>query len=358
MFSRLGAFALTILSLLMTSASAAQPSISLAPSEGVLVLRNGYVLSGRITPQGDYYLVTSGNSSEVRMPADQVEMVCRDIEQAYFVKRDRVNRTDIKAHLLLADWCLRQQLHARAADQILNCLAIDFGDPRITMLKRRLENAARAIQQSTAVTPTRATVIADDRLDQALDGLPFGAVKQFTESVQPVLLNRCATNACHGSAGKSELSLLRPRVGRILTHRMTQRNLLTTLKFVDRQSPRHSPLLAAPAAAHGGLPGPVFTATDSGPVTALIEWVTRVANGTQEPAPPQVASPDSVLSQASSRGPTWLDADDEPGVTATNDPLQPDSPAPIRSAPLGSRDPFDPDIFNRRHSRKPRPSHP
>ena len=333
MLSKLGAIALTILVFHNALMAVALSQLSIAPSEGVLVLRNGYVLTGHITPQGDYYLVTFGNSSEARMPADQVELVCSNIEEAYLIKRDRVDPTDIKAHFRLADWCLRQQLTARAADQTLCCLALNPEHPRIATLKRRLEILSNVGQPSATVAHPKVAVLADDRQTETLHELPVGVVKQFTEAVQPVLLNRCATNACHGSGGKSEFRLVRPRLGRILTHRMTQRNLLTTLKFVDRQSPLNSPLLTAPAAPHGGLPGPAFGANASAPMRSLGAWVIRVAGDAAQAQPPGSH-----------------DANEGASAGSQPDPSKSDSPLPVRSASLPSRDPFDPDIFNRRHS--------
>ena len=345
MLSKFGAVAPLCWVFVNFSVAVAQSQLAIAPSEGVLVLRNGYVLTGHITPQGDFYLVTFGNSSEARMPADQVELVCRNIEEAYFIKRDRVLRTDIKARFQLADWCLRHQLYARAADQILCCLALDPEHPRITTLRRRLVNLSSPANRPATVAPVKTPTMTDDRPADAAAELPPGAVKQFTEAVQPVLLNRCATNACHGAGGDSQLGLIRPRPGRILTHRMTQRNLRATLNFVDRKAPAKSPLLTAPVRPHGGLAGPVFGPNSNGPMTALAEWVFRVAGTAGSERQQRVVGRNALRGSAAN----WPHVNQEPPGGPQGDANAPADTRPVRSASVPSRDPFDPDIFNRRH---------
>src|SRR5688572_23670670 len=78
----------------------------LSPREGVLVLRNGHVVQGRITRLGDRYLVSLGESSEVRFPVGDVEFQCGSLDEAYFRKRDILDPTSIRQRLDLAEWCL------------------------------------------------------------------------------------------------------------------------------------------------------------------------------------------------------------------------------------------------------------
>ena len=69
---------------------AAAQSAAVSADEGVLLLRNGHLLRGTITPLGDHYLVTTGAGNEVRLPATSVEMACRSLEEAYQVKRSAI----------------------------------------------------------------------------------------------------------------------------------------------------------------------------------------------------------------------------------------------------------------------------
>src|SRR5207253_8030505 len=56
---------------------------ALQPQHAVLVLRNRQVLEGEVTPAGDYYLLSLGKTGQIRLAAKDVEMVCRDLQEAY-----------------------------------------------------------------------------------------------------------------------------------------------------------------------------------------------------------------------------------------------------------------------------------
>src|SRR5688572_744254 len=83
---------------------------SLEPYDGVLVLRNGFVLQRRITPIQDVYLVTMGASGEIRLPKSEVEFHCHDLDEAYLQQRDALKTDEPAEHLRLAEWCLRHGL--------------------------------------------------------------------------------------------------------------------------------------------------------------------------------------------------------------------------------------------------------
>ena len=57
--------------------------------EQFVVLRNGEVLSGQIRRQADRYIVVA-NGTEMRVPARDVDFVCKSLDEAYQVQRNRV----------------------------------------------------------------------------------------------------------------------------------------------------------------------------------------------------------------------------------------------------------------------------
>ena len=67
---------------LATLAAIAVAQTSIAPEPGVLVLRNGQVLAGAITRAGDYYVVSQGEGSELRLSATDVELWCGSLLEA------------------------------------------------------------------------------------------------------------------------------------------------------------------------------------------------------------------------------------------------------------------------------------
>ena len=85
--------------------------------EQLVVLRNGEVLRGQVSHQGDRYQVTLANG-ELRVRAADVELICADLNDAYRVKRSRIAPDRVDDHLDLAEWCLRQGLPGNAAREL------------------------------------------------------------------------------------------------------------------------------------------------------------------------------------------------------------------------------------------------
>jgi hypothetical protein len=212
--------------------------------------------------------------------------------------------------------------------------------------------------------------------------MPPGCVETFTGSIQPLLLNHCSTAACHGPQSKTSLKLLRIPVGRVTSRRATQRNLYATLSSVNRDDPNESPLLLAPTRPHGTTKTAIFTNHDAAQYKMLVDWVAKVSNyeGPSKPAtvPATVPAASAPLLQTVGSPKDAADsADESEGDEATADqtpaagepaaaPLL-QAPGKGKSAPGAGqtpkrstakrgelptgfvpKDPFDPEIFNRR----------
>ena len=331
-----------------------------APEQGYLILRNGHVLAGRIRCEGAFYIVGFDPHGEARLPASEVDMCCPTLEEAYFRKRDAIREGDVKSHLDLAEWCLRHQVLARAADQLLQAYALDPTNPRLGPLERRLLLAACRTPDPPAPRPPQ--VLPSHQQGMPLRGeLPPGAVEFFTEKVQPLLLNRCASNACHGAPADGGFRLTRPLRGRSVPFRVTQRNLDSALALVDRERPMESRLLTVPRGPHGGHDEPVFGARDAREHAVLVEWVRRLACNGEEPQTPEAVASEcgEPLPFVGQVGPGTTAATPLPcpGVNEPDagGPAHPDAADRLRketpSATAPPKDPFDPEIFNQRYCR-------
>ena len=331
-------YALTWLVALML-ASAAEGQTSLRPEAGVLLLRNGQVLSGLVTRAGDYYIVTINAGSEVRERASEVEAFCGSLDEVYEFKQRRLFGNGAKPHLELAEWCLRHGLHGRCAQQLVAAMRLEPDNQRLKELERRLELASAPppapVAQPAAVTAT----ITPDQIDKALRALPPGSIEKFTAVVQPILLNRCGNNQCHGPAAKSEFRLLRPADGQIASRRFTQRNLYTTLAQLDLGDPESSPLITLPQRQHGSALVPVFDKQTQNQLAELIAWAKLTA--TRPTAAPATIGPvNATLSQPAAAS----------SVITPVDVMRPPVDTPPRT--FTPRDRYDPEIFNRRFHAK------
>jgi hypothetical protein len=351
----------------LPSLAAAQTSI--APEAGVLVLKNGQVLEGAITRAGDYYVVSQAEGSELKLGVNDVELCCASLLEAYEFKASHVQSFSVKSRLDLAKWCLRQGLIEECTEQLAVAANIDPTNPQVAELKTRLK-----LMQETPepVVATAAPGNAAGEMENALRNLPRGSVEKFGAVIQPILLNRCGANQCHGPNAKSEFRLLRPPMGQIASRRFTQRNLYSSLKYLDRASPDNSPLVLMPQQRHGSSLAAVFDKHSSNQLAELISWA-RLTAGAQivsQPAAQPVSAPATIapvnatLSQPTGKvggiPATAADSAEPPaaptvGTRVMRPPLE-DVPlhrSKIAAPPLPEfRDRFDPEIFNRKYHAK------
>jgi hypothetical protein len=358
-----------------------EPQIT--PQAGVLVLRTGRVLRGEIVRLGDRYVVTQGGKDEVGVPADSVELQCSSLEEAYQQKRSALRSPETAAdHLALGDWCLRYELLGPASEQLDAARQLEPDSPTVALFERRVHMAAQ--QSAPTKTPRLPAppLVAQIDLDQFVRQMPAGTVEQYTNAIQPLLINRCGTSGCHGPNSSSKFHLDYPGWSRILPRRFTQKNLHATMQFIDKTAPQNSPLLTMATAAHGTCQHATLGGREAAQLRQLADWVNRCAAGR---TPPQnLNSPDSLLmqSKAHRRGSAHRDValpnspptpppdpihrqpaaeqttpgrgtadngppDDATGDAASNTP----APAPAQGQ---DQDPFDPAIFNKRYAHRPR----
>ena len=338
--------------------------MQVAPQAGIVLLRNGQVLSGKITQAGDDYHVVLA-SGEIRLPASQVELVCRDLREGYERKRARLDPEKVPDHLDLALWCVRQQLFEEAAREIADARTIDQRHPRISLVERQLTLAQ---QKPTRILPavTASEGPSNEDLNRLMRGMPPGTVETFSNTIQPLLLNTCGNAGCHGPQSESKLRLLRTQLGKSSSRRFTQRNLHAVMEMIDRADPPSSALLTAPVAPHGTAKSAIFTSRDVVQYRQLVQWVMRVARGSVVEQPSSVAKPeDNLLQQLPSAGKSnsqqppanpLLVGRAETRSAAAEAAQVIEKRAPIKGSAAAADppgDPFDPGIFNRQFSPAP-----
>lgn len=298
-----------------------------------VVLRNGQVVSGdvRQTPEGYSVTVPEG---EIRVRASEVECATTTLADAYERLRAGATVGLTSEHLRLAQWCIRQGLEDQARRELADAAALTPQHPMIEMLRRRLEVELRPSPGEVHPEPVPpkapASVVgpSQEELEKLARSLPPRVLESFSQTVQPLLANQCATGACHGATGASSLKFFRTSVDRPINRRQTLQNLNTALKMVDRQNPSASKLLTTPLAPHGTARTAVLGARDSLAYRRLAEW---------------------VFSAAAQSAPHAAVAAREPPAAAPAKPASASStPAAKPEKPPTVHDPFDPEAFNRR----------
>jgi hypothetical protein len=325
----------------------AQPS--LAPQAGILALRNGQIIEGDIIRAGDYYVVSRGETSELRLKADEVELVCGSLIEAYEFKAQHVSGFSAKSHLDLAKWCLRHGLHDKCSQQLAAAQRLDPTNTQVAELETRLKLVVEAPRAPSTTRPS--ALVAPDELEKTLQSLPKASVEKFGAVVQPILLNRCGANQCHGPNAKSEFRLLRPPPGQIVSRRFTQRNLYAVMRFVDRSNPDNSPLIALPQQRHGNSLAAVFDKHTAGQLAELVNWARLTAGGavaSPPKGPATIAPVEATLSQPAAT--SGSDTADSSTIQPANRPAPSSTPRIARQPTF--RDRFDPEIFNRHYHGK------
>jgi hypothetical protein len=280
----------TLLILLLASGggAAAQSDSIIAASavngkihEQFLVLTDGRIVSGKITPRPDGYdvEVAAGrmfiNSDRVRFSADR-------LPDAYDRMRDSIPEFTPANHLELARWCLNNKLHSQARREVLDAL---FLDPNRDDAKRMLRSLEQTGQTSsspangTGLTefPSQMQLPKPAIETRSLAGLNRSVAHSFVRNVQPLLMNKCATSGCHGTGTKSEFELASTHRGS--TPAIAERNLAAVLKQIDFLNPAESALLVTGQEAHGTMPYSAFQGRAGAlQMKSLKDWVQQAAH--------------------------------------------------------------------------------
>jgi len=345
-----------------------------AAAESVLLLRNGEMIQGRVTLSDDRYRVlVSGGQIYVKV-AD-VQYHCRDIQEAYVRKRAILRVDNALDHLELSQWCIKAGLWEAAAQELTDAAALEPAHPLIPVLDRRLKVAAAAPIGSEPANKPAPVGPSPQELDRMVRGMPPKTVETFAQVIQPMLVNHCATAACHGPSAGNGFHLLRPPAGSPPSRLVTQRNLHAVLQWLNQDKPEASPLLASTTRPHGTAQVPIFTDHQVAQYRQLRDWCLRVAQADEdviqasynEPLdaagagfsakrgsrrPPKTARHPSGSAGSGAAADRLPGAALEPGASNWDANIGPRASKPNvqRGAAIPSRapaDPFDPESFNR-----------
>ncbi|MBX7168828.1 MAG: hypothetical protein K1X74_21005 [Pirellulales bacterium] len=314
--------ALVSLLAMAVAVGAAEPSLQTE----FVVLQNGEVLAGTVEPEGDRLVVRTGRV-DVQVPRREVLYRGPSLADCYQQRRQGLHRDDVEGWISLTDWALDQRLLAQAESTLAELRRIAPRDQRVDLLAQRLAGEFLRRRREQAAAAPAATQTSDPPLPVAKGApavMPVSAiaVAEFAETIQPLLLNRCALGGCHGPRATNRFSLERTGSPKNVRQSLTYRNLDAAQRWIAREDALASPLLTKPlAAGHGGRSRPVFAGTRDRQYQQLLLWVARVAS---QPATPQVG-------QLSAAAP-----DQHPTAVA-------------HVAATVASDPFDPEVFNRRY---------
>ena len=326
----------------------------------LLVLNSGRVVSGQLTPRTGGY--------DVQLPAgrmfvasEQVRFQARNMDDAYLRMRSSLRERTPNTHMELARWCLANRMPGKARSEVLDALHLD---PYREDAKRMLETLVREqqvvspsvnrqqIPRSGGPLVDNVTLNTPGMMPErrSLGGLPKSLARTFTQTVQPIVVNKCGNARCHG-AGQNTFAVFSIKGGS--TSRIAEQNLAAVLNQIDLTNPSRSPILKATMGVHGDNRKLLFSGQSGGrQAEALRKWVAGVAReispssagtlGDTEAGRPAAGVATETATDSGLPGEETLDTISR-HRTVQNRKF-------VRDAVVATRhDDFDPNIFNRRY---------
>jgi hypothetical protein len=283
---------------------------------GVLLLKETErVLSGKITLKGEFYEVEIAPNSRVSIPLKNVAHLGGSMEELYQAKRGTISHWSIGDHFQLTRWCLVNDLLPRAAEHYAKIVAQTPDHPRVKQLGIELQerllrdekfreylgmnsalpaamppasspHSPQVATSQTAVPPGPASGVVQASTAQfAANQLPANQIpvtqhpeiaRQFTERVQPILLNRCSQAACHGSQSSTHFRLTPPYGS--TAARLSAENLATVLRLISQNPSEASHLTHYATQPHGIQPAPAIALNETKLIQELENWIALVRN--------------------------------------------------------------------------------
>ena len=331
--------------------------------DGILLLRNGNVIEGRILRSGDAYLISLASGARVRLPVNQVAFQGQDINEIYLRQEDSIAPGDVRQHLRLARWCLRMRLLTRGKEQLHVLRELVADHPELRRLEKQFDHVQRQVEQSRLDGDSPVPTQSRDVIEPFSIELPVGTIEEFTHVIQPLLLNSCSAATCHGIRSRTTFQLRRNPWGGGMTRPFTLRNLQASLAQVNGEEVESSKLMEYAMQAHGSDRKTTWNGPNERQLVQLKDWIIY-ATGKAIQQPQAFQRPPLRLAQESQTNTAEL-AEQKEGTenlrfteffdvgsaaeTGRTVYPSPESTLPVEVPPRSSDDPFDPRLFNQRY---------
>lgn len=320
------------------------------PGETMLVLKSGKVVAGVVKSVPGGYMLKRP-SGDVLVPLDIVQFEANSLRDAYqkYCESLTPDERTATAHILLARWCLSQQLYEEAEIELKSAIKLEPRRKEAYILLKKLRDnildpvttESLALTSHSSNDSSKTVVLSDGTTQkiQSLAGLSRETALTYTRTIEPILMNKCSNASCHGGAPDNDFQLDYIPFGQGVHRAKSERNLAAVLKFIDVDNPRASPLLTEVTNAHGPDGVSLFLGSvGAKQQKALRNWVADIAREKQTSSRTVTELVDNTRERRSPRTATAHQVDNEIAVDDGN--LEPPELLP---------DPFDPEAFNRQH---------
>ena len=364
-------------------------------AESKILLQNGSVLSGKLNRLGDTAIIERADGTRITIATTHVAFVGQTMEELY---RHRVSgRRALDLFALQNDvrWCLRHGLLKQAAIDVLHARKLEPSDVQTQQLVRQVASRMRAeaapletpqpdsippvtnpqvdptapgrnqpqpIQQVAHTEPISSPgdslSKAEVQIDSATARLDEVSVARFKTKIQTMLTNRCANCHTRSSDNQREFQIHSAVDAKFASTRVANENLAEVLKYIDWADPMSSEFRTRVTDGHGGRRNR-FGNPNSAMMQILDSWLKGLhREDTGFALPLADRQEPSGVSAPGNAVPTTADSQAPATVPDFPDPVWPMSEIEdqfstneIKSLPRRMpevKNPFDPQIFNRR----------
>ncbi|QDT31064.1 hypothetical protein [Thalassoglobus polymorphus] len=326
-------------------------------TDGVIVLEDGRVFSGRISNVAGGYRIDNNGTYGI-VPFGKVYVTARTLNEAYIALRDRTPNPKTDDHLVLAEWCLTNDLVGQARTEVSKALKLEPLRPESRALMVKIEEKLNPVKKQVQL-PSGPAMTMDGFLrprERTSAGLSRETHQKYIRHIQPLIHNKCGNAYCHGQAAKNEFHLEAIRQGSLGNRLQSQSNLENVLQQIDLKSPERSPFLTKAIAVDTHHQRIFLGPHGNDQHQVLKDWVTSVARdltgssksntiaNAEEPGSQQ-----EVIQQASAEMDSQESTATEPTATQTTTTTPRRESIRLQDLLNQSQpDPFDPDVFNRR----------
>lgn len=369
--------------------------------EGYVLLQHGNVIHGFVKPHADRITIALDKGNEVTVPNRQILTVGKNLEALYTFQMRAIRKWGTGEHWHLAQWCIQNGLLDQAIEHYTELEKTASASPKFKQLDLQLRQALLAdskVQQALEeqgipnpivpasyeeMIPSPKTLAGEHRKDAQLGSdriprvVPGYLRRNFQTEVLPILVSRCGQSGCHGMLSKNDFQIFQP-VGEQAAL-LSQRNLEVIVSYVDHKEPIQTSLIQYAIRPHGSQRNPSIQPNreeDRVLLEKIFQWLTSLAESesgiaASEPAPvaPAMALIPRNTVQQQVRRKTPEDSPQQDRNAKLSKPAKSAPPPVILNASelkeieeaidkleqqhqekKGTRDPFDPSVFNARFS--------
>jgi hypothetical protein len=369
--------------------------------EGYVLLHHGNVIHGFVKPQADRITIALDKGNEVTVPNRQVLTIGKNLEALYKFQVRAIRKWGTGEHWHLAQWCIQNGLLDQAIEHYTELEKTASASPKFKQLDLQLRQALLADSQVQQALEEQGipNPIVPASYEQAISSSDTSAAmkskrpdfdagrtppvvpgylrRSFQTEVLPIVVSRCGQSGCHGMLSKTDFQVFQP-VGEQAAS-LSQRNLEAIMSYVDHKEPIQTSLIQYAIRPHGSQRNPSIQPNreeDRVLLDKVCQWLKSLAeseSGTvaSEPAPvtPAMALVPKNTFQQQTRRKTDDDFPQQDRNAKLSKPAKSAPPPVILNASelneieeaiakleqkhfekKGTRDPFDPSVYNAKFS--------